>query len=202
MEEPSMNPIRRLLALLVVFLLPLCAATSAFAVTPANVMSPANGSTLAGSAQMFQWNAAPGAMLYQLWIGRSPGAYDIGYFPAEGTTGTSWTVDGLPTDGRTLYVTLWSSIGGTYYSTATMYTAAASATGGASIISPANGSTLAGSTQMFQWNAAPGAMLYQLWIGHSPGAYDIGYFPAEGTTGTSWTVGGLPTDGRTLYATL
>src|SRR5438034_720359 len=96
----------------------------ALAQSPATITSPANGSALASASQMFQWNAAPGAMLYQLWIGNSPGAYDIGYFPAAGTTGTSVMVNGLPTDGRTLYVTLWSSISGTYYSTSAMYMAA------------------------------------------------------------------------------
>lgn len=175
-------------------------AATALAVTPASITSPADGSTLAGTTQTFQWNAATGATLYQLWVGSTPGAYDVGYFPMGGTTGTTVDVAGLPTDGRTLYVTLWSSIDGTYYSSAATYMAASS--GAAVITSPANGSTLAGSTQTFMWNAAPGAMMYQLWIGTTPGAYDIGYFPTAGTTGTSVTVSGLPTDGRTLYATL
>jgi hypothetical protein len=222
------------------------------------------------------------------------GAYDIGYFPAAGTTATSSTVTGLPTDGRTLYVRLYSAIGGNWYYHDYTYVAAA-ATAGASMISPANGSSLSGATQTFQWtsapgrrftscgsgiprlprrrllpgrwndrhvargerpahrwqdplhaplfrdrrrvvlprlhvcrsgrgrrlddqprerqlavgatrtfqwNSAPGATLYQLWVGNSPGTYDVGYFPASGTTATSLTVNGLPTDGRTLYVRL
>jgi hypothetical protein len=176
-------------------------AAGALAVTPAAVASPANGSTLTGATQTFQWNAASGATLYQLWVGTTPGTYDIGYFPAEGVTTTSWTVTVLPTDGRTLYVTLWSNIGGTYYSSASTYMAASHPSGGAVITNPPNGSAI-GATQTFQWNAAPGATLYQLWFGTTPGAFDIGYFPAGGLTTTSWTVSGLPTDGRTLYVTL
>ncbi len=140
-------------------------------------------------------------------MGNSVGAYDIGYFPAAGTAGTSTTITGLPTDGRTLYIRLYSNIGGTYYFRDFTYTA--SGTGGsppppptpAVISSPANGATLHGSTQTFTWNAS-GASLYQVWVGNSVGADDLGYFPAAGTTGTSTTITGLPTDGRILYVRL
>jgi hypothetical protein len=166
----------------------------------ASMLSPTNASTLGGASQTFQWNSAPGATLYQVWVGNSPGSYDFGYFPAAGTTATSLTVNGLPTDGRTLYVRLYSAIGGNWYFHDYTYVAAASA--GASMISPASGSSLAGPAQVFKWTSAPGATLYQLWVGNSPGAYDVGYFPAAGTTATSLAVAGLPTDGRTLYVRL
>ena len=177
-------------------LLVLCAQALA---APATMTSPANGSTL-GSSQLFQWNDA-GASLYQVWVGNSPGAYDIGYFPASGTMGTSTTVTGLPTDGRTLYVRLWSAIDNVWVSTDHTYMAS-SAAAPASIMSPTAGSTLSGSSQLFTWNAAPGATLYQLWVGNSQGAFDIGYYPATGTTGTSTMVTGLPTDGRPLHVRL
>lgn len=178
------------------------ASTAALAQTPAVITSPMNGSTLSGPDQTFQWNAAPGGSLYQLWVGTAPGTHDLGFFPMGGTSGTMVDVTGLPTDGSTLYVTLWSMISGTYYSSDATYMAASGASGPASITSPMNGATLAGSTQTFTWNAAPGAMLYQLWVGTMPGADDIGFFPAAGTTGTSVMVSGLPTDGRTLYVRL
>jgi hypothetical protein len=44
------------------------------------------------------------------------GAYDIGIYPAAGTTSTSTTISGLPTDGGTLYVRLYSLISGVWYS--------------------------------------------------------------------------------------
>ena len=180
------------------------AAAPAAPPTPASISSPANGSTLPGSGVTFQWNAATNATLYQVFVGNSVGAYDIGYYPATGTTGTSTSVTGLPTDGRKLYVRLYSNIGGTYYFTDAVYTAsgAPATPTPASISSPAPGSTLAGSSATFQWNAATGASLYQVFVGNSVGAFDIGYFPASGTTGTSTTVTGLPTDGRTLYVRL
>jgi hypothetical protein len=147
------------------------------------------------------WNDS-GASLYQVWVGNSPGAHDIGEYPASGTTSTSTTINGLPTDGRTLYVRLWSLIDGVYeYTDATFTAATAAPPRPATIIAPANGSALSGSMQTFQWSDA-NASLYQMWVGNSVGAYDIGYYPAEGTTSTIMTVTGLPYDGRTLYVRL
>jgi hypothetical protein len=162
------------------------------------------GSTLTGTSQLFQWNAS-GASLYQLWVGSTPGADDIGFFPQNGTTGTSATATGLPTDGRTLYVRLYSAINGAWQFQDFTYTAAGS--GGftptpAVMTSPAPGATLSGSTVTFNWNAASGASLYQVWVGTTQGAYDVGFFPQNGTTGTTATATGLPTDGRTLFVRL
>ena len=80
------------------------------------------GSTLSGSSVTFSWNNA-GASLYQVWVGNSQGAYDIGYYPQSGTTATSTTATGLPTDGRTLYVRLYSAIYGAWQFRDFTYTA-------------------------------------------------------------------------------
>ena len=72
---------------------------------------PANGSTLSGSTVTFNWTAGTGAISYQLWVGSTVGGHDI----AVGiTTGLSTTISGLPTDGRTLYVRLYSYNGSTW----------------------------------------------------------------------------------------
>lgn len=172
---------------------------------PASITSPADGSKLPGSGATFQWTNA-GASLYQLWLGNSQGAYDIGYFPASGTTSTATSVTGIPTDGRTIHARLYSNIGGAYAYRDFTYTAAGSgsspsAPAAASITSPAPGGTLGGTSVTFQWNDS-GAALYQLWVGNAPGGFDIGYFPAAGTTATSIVATGLPTDGRGLYVRL
>jgi hypothetical protein len=78
------------------------------------MMAPAPGSTLAGSTQTFTWSNA-GASVYQVWVGNAPGSYDIGAYPPGGTAGTTATATGLPTDGRTLYVRLYSSFAGDLY---------------------------------------------------------------------------------------
>ena len=51
-----------------------------------------------------------------MWVGNSVGSYDIGAYPPGGTAATSASASGLPTDGRTLYVRLYSSFSGVLYS--------------------------------------------------------------------------------------
>src|SRR6185436_5856687 len=70
----------------------------------------------------------------------------------------------------------------------------------ASMTSPAAGSTLAGSTATFSWNAGSGALEYFLYAGTSPGTNNL-YGASQGL-GRSATVGNLPTNGSTVYVRL
>jgi Trypsin len=74
--------------------------------TLAQITSPAPSSRLAGSTVTFSWTTGGGVTFYDLLIGSSLGAADI--YNANDGTATSVTVSGLPTDGRTLFVRLWS----------------------------------------------------------------------------------------------
>jgi len=74
--------------------------------TKAAMTSPAPGSILPGSSATFQWTAASGAREYFFYMGSSVGAYDIAN--ASTRTNRSITLNGLPTDDRTLYVRLWT----------------------------------------------------------------------------------------------
>lgn len=89
--------------------------------TNAQITSPAKGSTLTSSVVWFTWSPESGATSYQLWAGSTPGSFDITY---GGTSDTTVAL-ALPTDGRTVYVTLWGFSGGSWslQDTAT-YTAA------------------------------------------------------------------------------
>ena len=73
--------------------------------TIAVMLSPTPGSTLSGSSVTFSWTTGTGTNGYQLYVGTSPGAYDVYYGPLQYTT--SATVAGLYASG-TLYVRLWS----------------------------------------------------------------------------------------------
>jgi len=80
------------------------------ALAPASISAPANGTTLSGSSQNFIWNDA-GATSYYLQAGTSVGASNFG---GGSTATTSKTISGLPTDGSTIYVRLWSVFGQTW----------------------------------------------------------------------------------------
>jgi hypothetical protein len=162
----------------------------------ATMSSPTPGSTLTGSSQNFQWTNVS-AQAYWLYIGSSQGGADI--HDSGSLSGTSTTVSGLPTDGRTLYVRLWTKQGGVWGYNDYTYTAATIGGGNATMSSPTPGSTLTGSSQSFQWTNVS-AQAYWLYIGSSQGGADI--HDSGSLSGTSTTVSGLPTDGSTLYVRL
>jgi hypothetical protein len=87
---------------------------------PGTITSPANGSTLNGASATFQWTAGGGKQ-FSLFVGTSFGASDI--YSANQGTNLSVTVNSLPTNGSTLYVRLWTLIGGTWQAMDYTYTA-------------------------------------------------------------------------------
>jgi hypothetical protein len=69
--------------------------------------TPAPGSTLAGPSVTFSWTAGANATGYALWIGSTQTDTDNLYYSGEkAPTVTSLTVNGLPTNGETIYVRL------------------------------------------------------------------------------------------------
>ena len=164
----------------------------------ATMVTPVNGSTFGSSTATFTWNAATGATQYALWIGSAPNTYDL-YAKIEGTNLTD-TVTTIPTDGRVIYVNLWSYINGVWVSNSYSYTAFTGLVGPikAAMLTPASGSTFASSSATFTWNTGVSVTQYALWVGSTPGAYDL-YASLEGGTSRTLT---LPTDGRRIYVRL
>ena len=74
--------------------------------------TPAPSSTLTSSTVQFQWTGGTGVSLIWLSVGTSVGAGNI-YNASQGLN-LSVSVPNIPTDGSTLYVRLYSSIGGTW----------------------------------------------------------------------------------------
>ena len=165
----------------------------------AEIITPAPGSTLTASTVLFQWNSGTNVSKYWLWAGRARGGFEL--FDQDLGTSQSVTL-GLPTDGCTVYVRLFSWIDGEakYYD----YAYTTTNTGGcapptAQMITPAPASTLTSSTVTFQWTGGTGASQYWLTVGSTAGAQD---FYSQGLTSLSTTASALPTDGRTVYARL
>lgn len=163
----------------------------------ARLLTPANTSALPSAGTTFTWDAGADATGYALWIGSNPSSYDV-LAAAKGTSLTH--VATMPTDGRKLYLTLWSLIGGSYRSNNYWFTAVNIPRVKAVITSPANGSTFISSSATFTWSAGSSVTNYALWIGRQPMGYDI-YAGLEGTN-TSKTITTLPMDGGPVYLTL
>jgi hypothetical protein len=90
---------------------------------PAVLVNPMPGSHLGtGGTVTFAWDAGMGVTATWLAVGTAtPGSADL--YNMGTYTGTQATVNGIPTDGSTLYVTLYSLINGTWQSTAYAYVA-------------------------------------------------------------------------------
>ncbi len=169
-----------------------------FPLTP-GISSPTSGSTLTGTSATFKWNGYCGASAYWLVVGSTAGGDN---YYSSGNLGNvlTATVNGLPTNGSTLYVTLYALIGGAWVPNAYTYTALNAAAGGV-ITTPAPSSTLSGSSVTFNWTAGASASAYWLVVGSTAGG---GNYYSSGNLGNALTatVYGLPTNGTTVYVTL
>jgi hypothetical protein len=170
------------------------------AFSPGAMQSPTPGSTLTGSSVTFTWSAASGATGYWVDIGTSPGGNTIYQSGNLGSVLTK-TVNGLPTNGSTVYVTLYSLVSGQWLSNAYTYTALNAAGGLAAMQTPTPGSTLSGNAATFTWSSDANAAGYWLDIGNAPGGNTY-YQSGNLGTALTTTVYSLPANGSTVYVTL
>ncbi len=167
----------------------------------AELTSHADGDTLSGSSVTLAWSAGTGVTEYYLHIGSTAGGYNL-HNQGYGTAHTA-AVTGLPTTGSTLYVRLWSKIGGTWESRDRTLIASSSGGGGGGSDDPAeltsheDGNTLDGTTATFTWSAADSATEYYLYVGSTLGGYDL--HSSSYGLGLTATVDNLPDDGRSVY---
>ena len=130
-------------------------------------------------------------------MGTTPGGFDL--FSQSAALATSQTVSGIPVDGSTIYVRLWTAFGSTWQYNDYSYKAAGGV-GKAEMATPANGSKLSGSTIAFTWSAGAGAASYWLDVGTTQGGFDI--FSQSAGLATSLTATGIPTTSSAVYVRL
>ena len=111
------------------------------------------------------------------------------------------TVNGLPTNGSTVYVTLYSYVGGQWLANSYTYTAFNLTSGLGVLQTPTPGSTLSGNQATFTWSAGTGATAYWMDIGTTVGGNDVYQSGNLGNvlTTTAYT---LPANGSQIYVTL
>lgn len=167
--------------------------------TPATMITPAPGAALGTSNVKFTWTAGLGVTSYQLWLGTSgPGSSSI--YSSGSITTTSATVPSLQAKGIPIYVRLFSIIHGVPKYIDYTYTEAPPGAP-ATMISPAQGSTLGTSNITFTWTTGTGVSQYNLWLGLSgPGSSSLS--SGGWSASTSATVPSLPSKGSTVYARL
>jgi hypothetical protein len=162
--------------------------------------TPTPGGTLTNGTVTFDWTAGSGASGYWMDIGGVPGGNN---YYSSGNLGNALTtmVSGLPTDGSTIYVTLYSQIGGVWSGNAYTYTALNATSGLAAMQSPTPGTGLSGTSATFTWSQDPNATAYWVDIGSSAGGNNV-YSSGNLGTALSTTVYTLPANGSTIYVSL
>src|SRR5262249_21121496 len=162
--------------------------------------TPPPGSTLTATTVSFGWTAGSGVSQYWLYVGTTGVGTSNIYNQSTGSA-QSTTVSGLPSDGSTVYVRLWSLIAGGWQFNDYSYTSCTGCGGSqaAVMLSPTNGSTL-NVTQTFTWTSGTGVSQYWLYVGTSPGGNNL-YSDSQGTN-HSVTLCCFPTDGLTIYVRL
>jgi extracellular elastinolytic metalloproteinase len=167
------------------------------------IQSPAPGSTFSGTNVTFTWQAPEGQAVaeYQLYLGTAAGASDL-YNSGSLGLATFVTVNGLPTDGRTIYARLFYRVGTLWRFSNHAFTAANLPN--PTITSPMPGSVLPGPTATFEWAPYPGAepvTEWWLYVGSTPGAWN---YLDSGSLGLnrSRVVSTLPVNGSTVHVRL
>jgi len=158
--------------------------------------TPTPGGALPGFSATFGWSSVTGATGYSLWLG-STGVGSKNLFDSGESALTSLTVNGLPHNGERIYARLYTNFSGIAVFADYAYTAAPTAV----LTAPTPGSLLTGPGATFAWSSVIGASGYSLWLG-TTGVGSKNLYDSGQTAGASLAVGGLPLNGKTIYARL
>jgi hypothetical protein len=164
----------------------------------AELISPVEGSALTSSEVMFTWTDAE-ALSYFLTAGSTLRGSDYG-FKSLLNGETEYTLNNIPVDGSTVYVTLRTLKNGMFEYRDYEFTALDDSDYAARLTSPLANSTLASNEVRFIWTDA-GSDDYFLQVGSAPRTNDYG-FKSLLNGETEYTVSGIPVDGSTVYVTL
>lgn len=160
------------------------------------LQNPAPGSTLSSSTTTFSWAAVSGAQAYWLYVGTPQNTSK--YFSQVTGLNRTVSVGGIPMDGGTVRVWLYTQFGGSWYGN--MYDLTASGAGTptakAVVTSPSPGSRLSGTSVTFQWSAGSGVSAYWIYVG-IPGNSSK-FLSSNVGQNRSVTVNGLPSDGSAV----
>ncbi|MBZ5535450.1 MAG: putative Ig domain-containing protein [Acidobacteriia bacterium] len=164
----------------------------------ATMSSPAPGATLTSSSVTFTWSPGTGVSQYYLQVGKTLGGQEI--FSAGLGANLSTLVLDIPSNGSTVFVRLWSNIGGPWFFNDYTYLACSGCTPTkAALTAPVPGSALTSSSVIFSWGTSSAGQYY-LQVGTAPGGQQI-YSAGQGTN-LAATVLDIPNDGSTVFVRL
>jgi hypothetical protein len=163
-------------------------------------------SPLTGSSVTFTWTPGNFATTFGLDIGTlyagsssKPNSSDI--YSSGSLTGTSVTVNNLPTNGGVVYVQLCSLLNGSWVRVNYIFTASGSPIQPAlTSPTPDTSTALTGTSVTFSWTPGNVSSHFEFYLGTSLGSSNL--YSSGNVTATTETVSGLPSNGETLHARL
>ncbi len=150
--------------------------------------SPSSGQS-GFPASALTWSAVPASQRYALWVGTTPGGYDLTAIQLGPAT-TSYNPI-LPV-GVKLYARVWTMAGGAWVR---YHDVSFTAGQGAAFTGLANGQTGVDPNRTITWSGVGGSDNYALWVGTTPGGYDVTAVLLPGTA-TSYAPASLPSGTR------
>ncbi len=177
--------------------------------TPAQLVAPSPGTILSSSRVTFEWTPGEGSGEYTLAVGTSVEALDrppfADLFYYQGTE-TAATAHGIPKDGSTIYVRLWSEVDSGWRYEDHSFRTEAVVEEPARLTSPPAGSVIAGGEATFEWTSGESVTSYRIAIATSVEALEAApggdiYVGGE-VTETRAEVAHIPRDGSTIHVRL
>lgn len=160
----------------------------------AELISPPDGSSVAGECAVLEWRAGVSAASYYLEAGRTPSSTE--YAGMGVGLSASRQICGLPRDGSTVHVRLWTYFGGEDWEVrnSTFRSAGNSLPRvKAEMISPADKSVI-DTCADFRWTSGGGVEEYYIQAGSSPSRSE--YFDASAGRDTNRRICGFPASGQ------
>lgn len=133
----------------------------------AEITAPTQGTPLTSTSQTFTWDAGTGITGYWLRIGTARGGNTL--CDVNAGVSRSWSVANLPSDGSTIYVSLYSWAGRWMTPREHTFTAMNSHAGDPAMTS----ATLGSGTATFTWSAGTNISAYGIEVGTGRGTHDI-----------------------------
>ena len=163
--------------------------------------TPDTSTPLSGTSVAFSWTPSNIVTHYEFWLGTT-GAGSSNLYNSGSVTVTTETVNGLPSNGETVYARLYTLMDGAWKYTDHTYKVSGSPTLAVLTTPAPNTSTpLSGTSVAFAWTPGNLATHFEFHLGTTEvGSSNL--YNSGNVTATTETVSNLPGNGDTVYARL
>jgi len=165
--------------------------------SPPTLVSPSNGSTVPGTSIAFDWDPVAGANKYWIQVDDDPAFSSLFHSNWWGVSNKTYT--DFPDDGTEFYwrVKARNEAGWGDWSSAWSFTNEEPPPSPPTLVSPANGATVPGTSISFDWDPVAGANKYWIQVDDDPAFSSLFHSNWWGASGCSYS--DFPADDTEFY---